>query len=720
MKKYISLLILFILVLAGCSTRNGKGRKNSEISIPTYSRSMEEVQLVDGFNPYIIDFSSNGIFYFTQNQTESAESDSYKDTNDFYFLSHEEIIDNIPVCSVDGIIKDTITVCKDNGLLFDILSISNGAYITEYSIKGELIREIKLPDEFNNLTIFPLIAPYSLDGFIISVDDIINIIDMDGALVRSFEAQGHVENLITFNNGRMFAFINNNGKKLAEITEKGIDEFLSLPDDIEDIYALDDNSLVGFSSENIYLIDLNGETDIIVDLDRQEILSSQIRYIYENGENLSIVLADIDDSSTMMILSLVKISEESMGFGDADEIPDNDRTSDGRKIIHIAVPSDYRWQIEFHAKIYNQKSDLYYAETERFEGTIEDYLGKGNRPDVVMMEDITELCPLTEKGLLEDIAPLFSDQDKYKKTDILPKVIELLGDGEHMYAMSGRFTLLLRASDGTEFDDQGHCTTVDYLNWYDRFLDEKGIDGGGSLHELLYADIDSFYDSEAATADFESDKFKTLMETYKKVISKHEGSIDRTISDKYGWGARRIVEGPLRYPSWTALELTDPLMLVSGLPMENGESSVIMDVHYPLGVMSTSDCVDGAFDFIMYYSSLEEYLISGSSEASYGKAATTPAIFSTNIGILESEIYNTELPFTFLRSDSGEVKEYHYTQEQKDLLMKLIDSASGDTKIRRDLFKMLEEEMDGFLKDSKPLDDCCRSLQSRAIIYLGE
>ena len=399
---------------------------------------------------------------------------------------------------------------------------------------------------------------------------------------------------------------------------------------------------------------------------------------------------------------------------------DADRTPDGRKIIHIAIPSDYRWQIEFHVKMYNQESDFYYAEMERFDEDIEEYLGKGNRPDVIMMEDITELYELSEKDLLVDIIPLFSEQDKYKKSDILPKVIELLGDGDQVYAMSGRFTLLLRASDGTEFDDQGYCTTVGYLNWYDRFLDEKEIDGGGSLNDLLYADIDSFYDREAATADFESDEFKTLMETYKKVISKHEGSIDRTISGKYGWGVGRIVEGPMRYPSWAAMELTDPLMSVSGLPTENGESVVIMDIHYSLGILSTSDCANGAFDFIMYYSSLDEFLIKGSNESDYGKSAAPPAVFSTNTGILENEIYNTELPFAFLRSDSGEVKEYHYTQEQKELLKGLIDSATGDTKIRRDMFKMLEEEMGGFLKDDKPLDDCCRSLQSRAIIYLGE
>ena len=722
MKRIYALLIIIALFLTGCAGNVG-GLNESSMPDPAHFSVIKELKMKEGVNPYIMDYTSEGVLFFIQQDKKAGAEEQFR--NNLFYTSFDDN-ESIEICNIEGIIKSVSIVSKRNETLFDILSISDKATIKEYDKKGNLVKEIILPDEFNDIKSFPLFRAYITNGYILSLENELYIINDDGEVTGLYKTGGYVGSIITALDNKAFVYYKDGQNYIAETGEKGLGDRIPLPDETEGVYALGDDNFAAFSSGKIYRLDSKGNTEIISDLSRDDILSSQIRFIFEEENGLNLILEEISgDSVTIKLLSPEKNSQELNGIQESDNTfqtgsEDEERYHDGRRIIRVAVPSEYRWQIEFHGKKFNTESDSYHVEIDRFEGTLQDYIGKGNRPDVIMMEDMTEIVTFSEKGILEDLIPLFDAQDEYKKEDILPKAVDLLGSDGHLYAMTGRFTLLLRATDGTEYDSNGKCTATEYLNWYDEYLVKNDIDGMGSVSDIIYADIDSFYDEGTATADFESGDFKALMETYKRVLQSHKGELDRMLAASKGWGVMRIAQGPLRYPNWVALELTDPSVSVSGLPTKNGESAVIMDVHYPLGIMNTSECPEGAFDFIMYYSNLDEYLVKGSRESDYGKAASTPALFSTNINILERGIYNTEKPFTFLMNDNGELVEYCYTAGQKEVLKNLIDSAEGDTRTRRIIYDMLEEEMDGFINGNKELDDCCKALQSRAVLFLEE
>ena len=62
----------------------------------------------------------------------------------------------------------------------------------------------------------------------------------------------------------------------------------------------------------------------------------------------------------------------------------------------------------------------------------------------------------------------------------------------------------------------------------------------------------------------------------------------------------------------------------NGRSAGNGwENHVYMKLDHPMSIMSTSDCREEAFDFIMYYSSLAELLTVTESENDYGKNGNT-------------------------------------------------------------------------------------------------
>lgn len=61
-----------------------------------------------------------------------------------------------------------------------------------------------------------------------------------------------------------------------------------------------------------------------------------------------------------------------------------------------------------------------------------------------------------------------------------------------------------------------------------------------------------------------------------------------------------------------------------------------------------------------------------------------------------------------------------FTEEQINQLKSLIDCAVPDTKVRRDIYSMLMEEMDAYVQGGKDLDSACEILQNRASLYLME
>ena len=372
--------------------------------------------------------------------------------------------------------------------------------------------------------------------------------------------------------------------------------------------------------------------------------------------------------------------------------------------------------MEFHAKKYNQTNDKSFVEVERFEGSLEDYLGKGNRPDVIMFHDQTEIAAYVQKDVLVDFCPLFQKQKQYSLDGIIPKARELLGieNGDKMYAMAGRFRLLLRTSDGTEFDSDGKCDCVTYLKWYDDFLTENEIGGLGEIEKVLYANVDVFYDEDRAEASFTSEEFAELMQTYKEIYTRHGGDSGQKIvtADKIHG---EIARGPRWLASFSRPELTDPDIKIEGTPGMDGGSRIYMRLDYPMSILSTSDYVEEAFDFVMYYNSQDELLVKGDTEAAYGKSGTTTAIFSVYEEALKENIYESERPYITLDGI-----EYFYTDEQNARLKAQIDSAVPNTKAQSDIYGMLMEEMEPYLKGGKELQAACEILQNRVELYLAE
>ena len=626
MKKlfYILTLLILFVMLAGCSSgREEKpGDRQPETSAQNYQRDTASFQLSEDANTYLADYTENGFLYFTLSE------DGYH----FYNQSYDGNA-AVPFCVVeDGIVRDFTSVTMDGKCRLAVLCTGEEARVLEYDEEGKLVRENVIDESFNDLEKIVRLYAWRDEGFVIAMAGDVFILGADGQLTETLQLDGTVRDFCGAREDALFVTVENEETGSNELClmkldmrKRRADVVRKLQSGLVKVFAFEDGFLSIFEDRAVFFREGEDAEEVLIDMDQQGILASQIQAVFGSREEIKLVLTDQEREAYFMTL---RPSTEQQLY-----------TSDSRKIVRVAIPQEYVYQMEFHVKKYNQANDKSFVEVERFEGSLEDYLGKGNRPDVIMFHDQTEIAAYVQKDALVDFCPLFQKQEQYSLDGIIPKARELLGieNGDKMYAMAGRFRLLLRTSNGTEFDSDGKCDCVTYLKWYDDFLAENEIGGLGEIEKVLYANVDVFYDEDRAEASFTSEEFAELMQTYKEVYTRHGGDSGQKIvtADKIHG---EIARGPRWLASFSRPELTDPDIKIEGIPGVDGVSRIYMRLDYPMSILSTSDSMEEAIDFVMYYNSQDELLVKGDTEAAYGKSGTTTAFFSVYEEALKENI----------------------------------------------------------------------------------
>ena len=719
------LSIFLMLSVVGCTNKNDVSNNNTAgenlAAPPVYSRSTSEFYMKDGANPYKMAFSEYGFAYYVNEVVE--DNDRY----DIYYQSFEV---SEPVCigSVeDGYIGDIYLAHKDGSAGIYVFSKGEKAILTEYNPKGKIINETVL-DESANEQVLSKILVTPEGSIIVGTEKEVMFLDQTGTVTGNIQIDGYLRSLFFSDNGKLCGIIekNDSGKVQTEYCELKSDIFAenliyTLPDINSDVWTFDSGIAYVKGSYIAASYQENGVVNI-VDLDKQQLFGSQIKYIFGTKDEIKLVSMDESDPEGKVYLYTLSEKPEVAETGETKA--DDAYTEDGRKIVKVVIPKDCIFQVDYHAKKYNQVNDKVFVEIEELSEPLEDYLGKGNRPDVIMFEDNTEAQDYVNKGLLEDILPLISEDDKYLIDDILPKAKELCCLNGKMYSLGGLFWMMCNVSNGQENKEGDFCNTTEYLKWYDAFLTERGINGKGRIENLLYTSVSDFYDEESGKASFESDEFKKLINTYKEVCNNHEGNISQQeITELYDFTTYMIASGPRRYISYGS-GLFDTSLSLEGIPCIDGTRKVYMKINYPMAILNTSNRKEEAADFILYFASIKEYLQKGYNEKDLTQSPYTMGLLSVFKENLDYEILKTEKPYTsaaVMFEDGVERRqEWYFTQEHCDHLLELIEQAVPDSKEHIMIFNMMIEEMDGFVNGNKDLDECCKILQSRAELYLSE
>ena len=720
------ILAFLILFLSACTKENKEAITES---VPVYNRKTINLMLEENLNPYQMDYTENGIFYYVH--------DSNDESYHFYYQSYLEGEESIPIFTHEGgYVKGLSCVKKKDGLHFAVLWSGDGVYATEYLINGKEYSKVIIESDHAEGEKIPVFVALSNDEYLIGRDKTIYRVHSDGSMEEAFSLEeGFVRKILPVENGRVYVLSEkaDHNKNTMYVSEWNLEQgsmvdARNMPFGYDRVSVYQGESLVSCNAEFAYVFQMDETKDEkLIDLKKQSILSSHIQGIYKKDDAIVVASKDPTDDERSIRVFYLSVENDIDHEENQEKTKEDDYAPDGRRIVRLALSKDEHntWAVEYRVQKYNQYSDIAYVELELYEGTLENYLGCGARPDIILLHDQTEIKPLTEKNALVDILPLFEEYDRALLTGILPKAKAALSVGEGMYALAGKFQMLLCTSDGAECDSRGQCSAFDYLKWYDAFLDQNKVVGMGSLKEFLFADMPSFYDEERKEAFFLSDEFKDLMVKYKEVTRDHPGDLDRSIGSEKGAVLRAIASGP----KWCSRlisesQLADPEIKLTGIPSSAGKRVVYMMLEQPMAILSSSECEREAFDFVLYYCRNCNTLgYSGGEvfEVDEQQATQTNAEFWIFEDYLKKEIWETEKPLLYVRNPgSAGFTVVYLSEDHKRMIRELMDQAVGVTKAQEDIYGMLLEEMDGYWNGNKDLNSACDVLQSRVSLYLAE
>ena len=732
-KRVFLLWMVMALLFAGCvkkpattTTQANTQLMEIKANAPTYERQTERYLLKEGANPYKVSYCENGFFYYLM-ETNDSGANAYE----LYYQAFDE---GEPVrygWVRDEYIFDFVAKPAEDGVGLCVLCGAEQLVIREFEGDGKQERKIVISALDADLYSHPKLLCRD-GGYIVGMYDKAYFLDEEGNVTQTVQLLDEVSSLMATGAGEFYAvtegiqYIQREGKRVKEnphleMLPKGADQQKTereIASEVIRVLPFEDSLVFLYSNCMIYFEPSEPQNQALVDFDRQGIVASQIQAVYGDRNCIRLISMDMSAQNLQVLVINLTPTGVSGTQESSDKTKDGQEkyAADGRRIVRVAIPDSCGFQVEFHARRYSQESDVSVVQVERFKGTLEDYLGKGNRPDVIMFTDHTELDAYVQKGVLVDMLPMFEAWDSSELEGMIPKARELLGNGseEVMYAMANRFQLLLRTSNGEELDANGKCNAVNYLKWYGDFMTDMEYGGMGTLENVLYAYVPHYYDEDPpAKAYFTSPGFMDLMKTYKTLLEEHGGPV----SISYGSNSQKeIAKGPRWQSTYRRYELTEPGISMEGLPWADGSSRVYIRLCDPLAILSTSECPQDAFNFIAYYTSLRLPLMKGEPEGDYGKGGNTEALFSVWGKYLREEIYESERSYGYYEDHT----EAFFTEEQSEHLKQLIRDAVPETTTQRDLYAMLLEEMDAYWKGGKSLESACEALQSRAELYLKE
>ena len=763
-KRWTCLIVLAItMLLSGCmgkgktveSGQAGPADTGAAQDPPVYTREVIPIQMAEGYVPSFsgstVDYSSEGIFYCV------IADDDYQDFS-FYFQPYLSEGESTRLFEKKGgYLRDISAVKRADGMHYCILWVDEKAgYISDYDAQGKLCAEHTMAgQDLEKAGNWPIIQALSEGEYLIGMNDKVYLIQADGSMGDPVTVQdGILRNLVALGDGRSFAIYektwnNTSGMYLCELDmEKGLIKEQSggrsersLPVDDMRISVFDGTNLAFSDSDYAYLIDMDETKDEkLIDLKKQSILGSQIEGIYGTREELLVVAVDSSEAENgTKVFRLTPKADgdsteglvENADDGKMGSVEKPKYTEDGRRIVRVAISNDetWPWEIVYRAQKYSQNSDIAFVEVEMFDGPIENYLGRGERPDIVLLSDQSGIAPLVELGALADLNPLYEKQDRYSIDDMLPSMKEALSVGDGLYALANKFQLLACTSDGTDLDARG--SLLEYLKWYDSYLEEKEVIGVPDLSNLFFAVLPKFYDEGERKAYFDSAEFRELMMLYKELKTKHAAEYTE-FDGKYDIDLRvvnRIAKGPIWIGMMlTETQLTKPGVSLTGVPTRDGEQAVYVKLPHPLAILNTSECKEEALDFILYAEKTKTHVGRSAGgdfhETSDENQGNTNGYFWVFDEYIKEDIWETEKYCWVIQYekpiDGWKAGIFDISDEHKEMLRGLMDSAVGVTKAQNDIYGMFVEEMDGYINGNKDLNTCIDILQNRAGLYLVE
>ncbi|MBE5874505.1 MAG: extracellular solute-binding protein [Lachnospiraceae bacterium] len=724
-KGTLAKLFLFIfLIFVGCGQTQNIEEKDIDTLIfscpdstnKSYVMEYTDAQITPDFKPLSNSFCVSGEkLYFVDNQGMTMQSICEAD------LSGTEKPSKLTV-DLSDVFVEALTVEADNNgdsIIYCMgRTVAENSFLAAYSEEGELLFRKDFDESLSKALQNNMVYKLTLDGEG-------NICALSSACLYLFDKDGEYQGEVECP-GKGYCSIEGCGDGKIYVTYHSEDGQKVILSECDRVYQrlVSDKEVLGngtlYRGQNCTLLTADNNSCYIMEPNKDRIYKLFDFNNYDvSGTKVQFAVQNEAEEFIFISWHLLE-QNESVEIISFRETKEGERSQDGRQLLTFLCMegmSDTEYGYGGVVAEFNKQSDKYRVVIEEvdIDGNAEIYVAFNTRlmskdsADIIYMDDYKEIQVYQRQGFLENLSPYLEKSEVYRKEYLLDEIVNCLETDGNIYGITESFGIDTLMGRKSQLGEGIGWTVEEFLNWLRLNPDAKGYFGLSDeviLEYCLMGNLEEYLDEEQRKALFNEEAFRKLMQEVKNLQNDETLYLfdwDETLKTGDPVLQREVISYFQEISGETETGYCDESVFI-GYPCNDGVPRYFWDMGC-LGILSRSECKEGAFEFIEFFLQNE---LSGdyySARKIQFDAAMQHA--STGVSIYD---YGTK--------EEREIPDM--TEEQRERQVEMISLATQDTMENQTIRTMIIEEARAYFAGDRTLEDTCRIIQNRVQLYLDE
>lgn len=362
---------------------------------------------------------------------------------------------------------------------------------------------------------------------------------------------------------------------------------------------------------------------------------------------------------------------------------------------------------------FNRSSENYRVEVEAFGyAQLEQVaIGGASVPDIIDVH-VIDMALLKDKQLLEDLEPWLEKSKVISRKEIADVAYEAgMLDGK-LYSIVPKYSIVGVVTSGNAIGMEGF-TMKDYAAKAAENPDARVVAPSNTinlLRQTLPGLMDRFVDWKKGKCKFDGEEFAEFLSLLKST----NPDLQNTGGKTNGRINSDVVQGTVLYDLFycsgpedfysTVTQKKDRLEMI-GYPTRDREAFYTVYPQQQYAIYSKSKCKEGAWAFL-------EFLLSEEQQSWSASGPGSLKVFPANRNALER----------YLTRSASEEEEAEGMEEARKAVRYMLEHAHPSQIDGRnsEIFYIIEEELEAFLRGDKSLEDTANVIQRRASVYMDE
>lgn len=745
MKRFYKKLTLLGVAITMCVSLTACGKKETSTSVKdqkefVYVPEYQEISEKDDLSNLVI--SNNTIYYTTWSYDEATETTS-SSIKALEIGQTESKVLPIELTQDENV--SMMNVDKDGNLVVVISSSIQGENPEDYTqivtLKkfdkdGKELMAKNLEEVLKDTGEFGMYIQYlTLDDegniYLSNGDSKIWVLDNSGNELFTISTDSYISAMGTSKEGKVVACVYEQDKVLLREIDKTSKALGASFENVPDLYG---NLSLLKGVEKGFLVN-SGNTLYEYDLDTQE-----------KKEILNWIDCDIDSNSLAAIVGLedgriFAVTRDWSGENTKSDIVYLTKTKSSevaqKTIITyggLYLSSNVRSAIinfnKTHDKYRIQPKEYISDDYEAGVAQLNSDIVSGNAPDIIDLSN-GSVNQYIEKGILEDLYPLFDKDSELKKENYVQSVFKAYERDGKLYAAMPTFSINTIIGKASDVGSDMGWTLDELMALVNSKPEGTEVFSYATKESILYSlctyGLADYVDWSTGKCSFDTENFIKVLEFSNRFSSDSEYAYDESAPSM----PTKIRNGQLllmmtnisdvaSYQMYEAM-FGEPITFI-GYPSSSGTGSSISASEVLLGISSKSKNKEGAWEFIRTFLTPEYQ----TKDNMWGFPVLQYALDDVFKKAMEPEYYTDEsgnqvkTMKTSWGYDDFNFDVYEATQEQVDKVKNLIANADSVYEYNDEMYKIISEEAAAFFAGQKSAQDVASVIQSRVQIYVNE